>query len=122
MTKVEAQRYQRYGVGVRYVDVEGTDLGNSTALDSNQSTLVQSLKMQEEMMQVKKIGFQAMKTQRPEKSERATQDIECSACHEKRHNSRYCRNKKDHLNKDRPRREHNLHRTAPGSKCHPFLS
>ena len=36
VTKFEAQRYRRRGVGVRYVDVEGTDLGNSTALDSIQ--------------------------------------------------------------------------------------
>ena len=46
VTKVEAQRYRRRGVGVRYVDVEGTDLGKSTALDSIQSSPVQSLKMQ----------------------------------------------------------------------------
>ena len=72
VTKVEAQSYRRGGVGVRYVDVEGTDLGNSTALDSIQSSLVQSLKMQEEMMQVMKNGFQAMRPQRPEGSKRAT--------------------------------------------------
>ena len=76
MTKVEAQRYRQRGVDVRYVDAEGTELGNSTALNWIQSSLVQFLKMQEEIMQLMKNGFQAMKHQRTEKSERAKQEIE----------------------------------------------
>ena len=61
VTKFEAQRY--LGVGLRGVNVQGTDLGSSSALYSIQSSLVQSLNMQEEMMQVLKNGFYAMKPQ-----------------------------------------------------------
>ena len=68
VNKVEAQRYRRQGVGVRYVDVEGTDLRNSTALDSIQSSLVQSLKMQEEMTQFLKNGLQVVIPQRPQRA------------------------------------------------------
>ena len=86
LTKFEAQKYSCRGVRVRYVDVEGTDLGNNSALELIQSSPVQSLKMQEEMMPVMKNGFQAMKEpQRIERIERAKQDIECYACHEKGH-------------------------------------
>ena len=96
------------------MEVEGTDLGNSSALDSIQSSLVQSLKMQEEMRQVMKNGFQAVKPQRPERSERANQGIECFACHEKENYFRNCSNKKEHLNviQYRPGREHNPHWAA----------
>ena len=120
MTKVEAKRYRRRGVGVRYVDVEGTNLGNSTALNSIQSSLMQSsLKMQEEMMQVMKNCFQALKTQRPERSERARQNIDSYACKEKKDYSRNCPNKHEHLKKDRLGREHNPLRTAPASNMSP---
>ena len=116
VTKAEAQRYLRRGVGVRYVDVEGTDLGNSSALDLIQSSPVQSPKMQ-----IMKNGFQAMKPQRPERNEKAKQDIECYARYEKRQNSRNCPNKKEHLNEDRPGREHNPHKTAPASNVSPVF-
>ena len=121
MTKVEAQRYLRRGVGVRLVDVEGRDWGNSSALDSIQSLLAQSFKMQEEMMQVMKNGFQPMKPQRPERSERAKQDIGCYSCHEKGRYSRNCPNKKEHLNDDRPGREHNPPATATAIKVSPVF-
>ena len=82
---------------------------------------MQSLKKQEEMIQVMKYAFKALKPQRPEGSERAKQDIECCACHEKVHFSQNCPNKKEHLNEDRPGREKNPPGTAPASNVFPVL-
>ena len=121
VTNFEAQRYRHRGVGVRYVVVEGTDMGTSSALDSIQSSLVQSVKMQAEMMQVMMNGFQVMRPQRPGRNERAKQDIECYACLEKGHYSRNCSNKKQ---KTRIRRHKNIihHVGLRPTKCNQFLS
>ena len=107
VTKFEARSYHRLGVGVLYMDVEGTDLGNCSVLDSIQSSFVQSLNIQEEMMEHMENGYQAMKPQQPERSERAKLDIECYASHEKGQFSQDRPNKEEHLNEGRPEREHN---------------
>ena len=44
---VETQRFNRHHVGVRYMYIEGLDVVNNGALDAIQSSLVQSLNIQE---------------------------------------------------------------------------
>ena len=71
-------------------------MGNSSALDSIQSSLVQSVEMQAKMMirdsenvemQVMMIGFQAMKPQRQERAKGLSKTLRSYACLEKRHYS-----------------------------------